>query len=258
MRLENLPSLLFARGTELKGFDCTHGIGEVRVHPDRILQYFLPLGFLARIAKNTPSPALNQGDVHHVGVAHQLLGKVQRHLQLVRPQEVLTLERAAFDTDRAIFQNISAVDNSTFIIIVALVSSELLKHFNLMKDCVHQVLIFSIRLVAWIKLTGRVECLFGLCCLPQCQVRLEQPFIDSRECCIKSDTGLAVFDCFAEHFEVDVAHGTVGQDLHARLNIARLSVQLDSPSVILPAESLVAFDFFSFSLWVGCSFYHFL
>ena len=145
--MENLPSFFFTRRTELKGLDCTHGISQVWIYPDRILQYFLPLVFLARITKNTATPALDKGNVHHIRVAHQLLGKVKSDLQLVRPQEVLTLERAKFDTDGAICQNIGAVDNSTFVIIIALVSSELLKHFNLVDHCVHQVFIFSIRLV---------------------------------------------------------------------------------------------------------------
>ena len=81
--MENLSGFFFTRGTELKGLDCTHGISQVWIDPDRILQYFLPLGFLARITKNTATPTLDEGHVHHVRVAHQLLRKVKSDLQLV-------------------------------------------------------------------------------------------------------------------------------------------------------------------------------
>ena len=126
-----------------------------------------------------------------------------------------------------------------------------------MDHCVHQVLIFSIRLVVCIQLACRIECFFGLSGLSQGEISLKQPFINSGKCCIKPDTSLAVFDSLAEHLEINVAHGAIGQDLHARLDVARLGVELDGPPVILPPECLVTFDFFSFGLGVGCSFYHY-
>lgn len=67
------------------------------------------------------------------------------------------------DTDGAIGQNIGAVDDCTFIVIVVLISSELLKHFNLVHDRVDQVLILCICRIAWIQLDCHIECLFGRC-----------------------------------------------------------------------------------------------
>ena len=136
------------------------------------------------------------------------------------------------DTDGAIGQNIRAVDYCTFIVIVVLISSELLKHFNLVHDRVHQVLILCISRIAWIQLDCHIECLFGCCHFAKSQVRLKQPLVYSWECCIKSDTGLAVFDGLSVHFQVDVAHCAIGENLDAWLYAGRLGVESDRGAVI--------------------------
>ena len=136
------------------------------------------------------------------------------------------------DAHWAVCQNIVTVNYSTFKVIVTFIGSELLKHFNLVDDCIDQVLILSITCIVWIKLNCPVECLFGLSYFTQGQERFKQSLVDSWERGIKSDPSLAVFDSFSVHLEVDVAHGAIGEDLHTWLDVASLIVQHNCCSVI--------------------------
>lgn len=159
------------------------------------------------------------------------------------------------DTDGAVGQNIGTVDYCTFEFIV-LISSELLKHFNLVDDCVDQVLILCIGCIVWIQWHCHVESLFGQSYFAEGQVCLKQSFVYSWERSIKSDSSLTVFDGFSVHFQADIAHCSIGKDLDAWLDVARLSVESDRWTVILSTERLVTLYLFRFSLRV-CGLNHF-
>ena len=104
------------------------------------------------------------------------------------------------NADRAVGQDVGAVDHCTIEVIVALVGSELLKHLYLVDDCVDQVLILHIGCIVGVQLDGAVEGLFRLGYLAERQVRLEESLVDSCERVTKSDPGLAVFDGLSVHF----------------------------------------------------------
>ena len=83
LRLEDRASLFLFGGAELECFDGAHCISEIRVVPNRILKNALALNFLAGVAENTTSPALNERHVHHIRVGHQLFRVVDCFLHLI-------------------------------------------------------------------------------------------------------------------------------------------------------------------------------
>ena len=256
-RLEYLASFFLSRGAELESLDSTHCIRKVWVDANRVLQHLLACGLHAGVAEDAATPALDEWHVHHVWVVHQLLGEVDGLFELVRTKQVLTLQGIVFNANRAVGQDVGAVNHCTLEVIITLVGSELLKHFYLVEDCVDHVLILHIGWIVWIQLDGLVEGLFGLRDFAQGQVRHVEPLVDSRERGIKSYPCLTVLDGLPEHFEVDVAHGAVGENLHSGLDVARLCVESDRRTVVLVSERLVPLYFFCFSLCVCSCLYHF-
>lgn len=125
------------------------------------------MNFLPCVAKNTAAPADDQWNIHHVGVLRKFICKGRGHFKLMTTKQVLTLECAVLDTHWAVGKNIGAVDNSTFIICITLVSREPLKHFNLVDHSVHQVLVLAIRCIIWVKLNSAIEGLLGLAHITQ-------------------------------------------------------------------------------------------
>ena len=256
-RLKYLTSFFLSRGAELESLDGAHCISEVWVDADRVLQHLLAGGLRTGVAEDATTPALDQRYVHHIRVVHQLFGEVDSLFELVRTKQVLTLQGVVFDADWAAGQNVGAVDHCTLEVIITLVSSELLKHLDLVDDCVDHVLILHIGRIVCIELDGAVEGLLCLHDLAQGQVRRKEPLVDSRKCGIKSYPCLAVLDGLPVHFEVDVAHGAVGENLDGGLDVARLCVESDRRAVVFIAECLVPLHLFRFCLCVWSCLYHF-
>ena len=137
-----------------------------------------------------------------------------------------------------------------------MVSSELLKHLDLVNDRVHQVLVLPVRGIVGVQGDGAVERLLRQVGLSEREVRLELSFVDPWKLCIESDTSLTIFDSFSVLLQMDITHRAIRQNLHSGLDVTCFSVQGDSCPVILPSEGLVALDLLRFSLRISCSFHH--
>lgn len=162
------------------------------------------------------------------------------------------------DADRAVGEDVGAVDDSPFVVGVALVVSELLKHLELVDHGGGCVFVLPVGRIAGVQLHGDVEGLLCLLDAAQGQLRLVEPLVDAGELAINSDACLAVFDGTSVLLERDEAGGPVRENLLSGLNVARLCVKGDGGHVIAALESIVALGLLGVSQRIYCCFYHLL
>ena len=97
-----------------------------------------------------------------------------------------------FNTSWAVGQNVSAVDDSSVVVLIALIISEPLEHVKLMQNCVHVISVFRVGSVVLIKLDSCSECFISLRNFTEGKLRLEKSFVYSRKSVVESDTCLAI------------------------------------------------------------------
>ncbi len=162
------------------------------------------------------------------------------------------------NTSWAISQDVSTVSDRTIVVLIARIGHEAIKHLQLVRDRVHQLLVFSVSCIIGVQGTCLLKSLACFLDLTKCHLRLEKTLVNARERWVDANTSLTVFYSPTVLLECDKDGRSIRVDLFCGLHIEGLRVELDCALVVLSFKGFVSLGFQGFSLSVACSFNHYL